>query len=53
MKPNYQYWTSSEYSTGFVVILRVDARYKGEYYGFLWDVGGKDGSRHVRPVLAF
>ena len=53
MKPNYQYWTSSEYSTGFVVILRVDARYEGEYYGFLWDVGGKDGSRHVRPVLAF
>lgn len=53
MKPYYEYWTSSEYSAGFAVVLRVDARSVGTYTGFLWDVGGKDGSRHVRPVLAF
>ena len=53
MKPYYEYWTSSEYSTDFAVVLRVDARSVGTYYGFLWDVGGKNGSRRVRPVLAF
>ena len=55
MIPYLQYWTSSESSAGFAVVLRVDARNVGTDYGFLWDVGGKDYSenRHVRPVLAF
>lgn len=53
MKPYYEYWTSSEYSARSAVVLRVDARSVGTYTGFLWDIGVKDGSRHVRPVLAF
>ena len=50
------YWSSSEKSVGYAVILAVDARSTGTSYGFAWLNYGKDGTGDmflVRPVLAF
>ena len=50
------YWSSSEFSAKYAVLLGVDARGKGDDYGFRWYNYGKgytyDNGR-VRPVLAF
>ena len=57
MTSNYLlYWSSSEKSVGYAVILAVDARGTGGSYGFAWLDYGKDGTSDmflVRPVLAF
>jgi hypothetical protein len=50
------YWSSSENSVGYAVILAVDARGTGTSRGFAWLNYGKDGTSNmflVRPVLAF
>ena len=50
------YWSSSENSVGYAVILAVDARSTGTSRGFAWLNYGKDGTSDmfiVRPVLAF
>ena len=50
------YWSSSEFSAKYAVLLGVDARGTGDDYGFRWYNYGKgytyDNGR-VRPVLAF
>ena len=50
------YWSSSENSVGYAVILAIDARSTGTSRGFAWLNYGKDGTSDmflVRPVLAF
>ena len=51
------FWSSSEYSAYYAVLLDVVATGTGNVYGFYWYNHGKDyteGNRYrVRPVLAF
>lgn len=50
------YWSSSEYSADYAVLLGVDARGTGGDCGFRWYNYHKDytfGNGRVRPVLAF
>ena len=51
------FWSSSEYSAYYAVLLDVVATGTGNVYGFYWYNHGKDytegNSYRVRPVLAF
>ena len=53
MIPYLGYWSSSEYSFDYTVVLDVDARNTGGDHGFGWFAAYKDYNHHVRPVLAF
>ena len=53
MIPYLGYWSSSEYSFDYAVVLDVDARDTGGNHGFGWFAAYKDYNHHVRPVLAF
>ena len=53
MIPYLGYWSSSEYSFDYTVVLDVNAMKTGDGYGFAWFAAYKDYNHHVRPVLAF
>lgn len=56
MTPYLWYFSSSEHSEQYTILLKMDARETGNYYGFCWLQFSKvqlDNKSRVRPALAF